>query len=160
MTRNISVRILIMALGAVAFWVPVTAVSLITGKRLSLLVGTLLPPISFFLSYFLIKARKVFGVRAISIWMLAGVFVFGPWFLYVALIPTKGGFYGFQGWIDIKVLLISMIYPLFTLAFSSAHRSSVGLLLTTVITFMVHSKFERDKRSQEGRPKPVVHDFP
>ena len=137
-----------MTMGAVFFWAPVTAISLLTQTRLSLAVGTLLPPAAFVAGYFItrkhVQAQKF--VRAIAYWMFLGVLIFGPWFLGLGLMPTHGGFYEFDGWPAIKVVLLAMIFPILTLMFSLGHGTHHGIILSGLIALWLHRRFDREPR--------------
>jgi hypothetical protein len=105
----------------------------------------LLPPTTFMLGYaFFRNKRPLQDVpRSASLWMLLGVLIFGPWFLGFGLIPTKGGFYHFQGWTDIGVIVVSMFFPIWTLMFAQAHGTHNGMLLAAALTIVIQSKLER-----------------
>lgn len=80
-----------MLLGGMSFWVPVTILDLVT-REFSLAAATLVPFVGELAIYLLVARRRRSDAAALALWMLAGIFLLGPLFIWVAVMPFGGGF--------------------------------------------------------------------
>src|ERR1039457_1741570 len=110
-------RIGLVVLCGVAFWAPTTAIELVTQKELSRLEGTFIGPATLILCYLVLSLWRG-RIRRAYAWMLVGVYTLGPWFMFLAFMPSGGGFAHFQARQDIPYLLLATVCPPLTVVFS------------------------------------------
>ena len=139
-------RVLAVMLGGLSFWTPTTVVELVTGRELSIVVGTLVPPAALLLCYLFVRRRYRSGGVFLSLWMLLGVFVAGPLMMMIGATSHGGGFSRPFGWDALMLLLTSTLIPIITVVMSSYDVTVLGLFFATVAMIIIHLAIERRRR--------------
>lgn len=127
----------LLVVGGVSFWAPRVMTEVITRREISPLVGTVAPIASVLLVYWLISRPRAMRTRWGSVWMLVGLYLFGP------LMITVGGSYlggpGFES-SELGNFVIASLVPLFTLYMSGP--SVLGVALATLALISIHVGIE------------------
>lgn len=133
-------------------------IQLLTHRELNLAVATFVPSAALLSAYF--GLRKRIGLKNVALWMLGGVYVLGPIFVMVALIPLRGGFYAFVGWRDFAYLVLMCLVPFFSLVWAGYDSTLFGMLAITAVMIVINWKLERRpgadrnaKFAPEGKPR-------
>jgi hypothetical protein len=114
-------------------WLPVTILSVTLDEgELDTLVGSAIPPLTFVLGYFLAGKWYSMSVRVVAMWMLLGAYFLGIWFLYIALMPSNGGFARINSIWELTWMLIQWWALYGTLMLAAGHGSLLGLVIATL----------------------------
>jgi len=114
---------------------------LLTRRELYVLEGTLLGPIALILCYRGLHLWRG-HVRAYA-WVLVGVYILGPWFMFVDFTARGGGFaVGGIGHSILHLLMCSICPPL-TVVYSAYDGTLFGLLIGTSFVPWLHHLWKR-----------------
>ena len=150
MMKKMLLRLLVMVLGATAFWGPVTLGTLLTGKGHGPLLGTVLSLGPFVGCYFLLRRKYAHVMRSISWWMVSGAVLLGGVFSSIAFTAMGAGFAGLHGWETVRWLLISLI-PLWIALFGSlALGTFLAIPLVTLFAVIINAKLERGRGPKDS----------
>jgi hypothetical protein len=136
-TSQLKLRVGLALVGAIAFWLPTTIIHLVTRRELNGLLGTFLGPALLVLIYVGFRLSRLVRVRA-YIWMLVGLYMFGPWFMFVGFMPFGGGFARAMGPLEWYYLALSSLLPPMTLLYSGYDGTLFGVLLVTIALPSLH----------------------
>jgi hypothetical protein len=135
-------RVDLILLGGAAFWVPTTAIELVTRQELNILIGTFLGPAALLSTYLGLALWRRRDIRA-YLWMLIGLYSLGSWFMFIAFTRSGGGFASIHRFADVYILFLSTVVPILTLVFSGYDGTLCGVLLITVLLPCVHYLLSR-----------------
>ena len=144
--KKIASRAFLVLWGGAWLWAPLIAVEF---AMVHLLTGSLLPPSTFLLGYYMTPRRIQHGVRSVALWMLIGGYLLAPWFILAGATAHGAGFSQMHGWKDWRWPFVQMFFPPMTFVMAVYDFSALGLLATTVIAVGLHY---REKR----RARPVI----
>ena len=134
--------------GAVSFWLPIILVFAVERTNANMLIANLAAVVGFLACWVILRLFKYEGRR--SIWILLGLYFFGPILLSTATTFTNGGFTQIHGWVDIRWLLLACVFP--PIQFLLAATSGLGpsLLIVTVILMWLSASEWRTSRHLKG----------
>jgi hypothetical protein len=124
-------RLLYVLIGALAFWLPYVCLEILTRRRASLVLQTLLPFAVLVGAYLVFPFLGALGKINKAIWMLVGIYVLGPLSLSLGATPFQGGFSQYHGWRDVAYLLLFSLIPPFPLVLAAYEGAEFGMLLAT-----------------------------
>jgi len=121
--------------GALSFWLPIIVVFAVQCTNANVLVANFAAILGF-LIFWAIR-RRVCPSRRQSMWILLGLYFFGPVLLSAANSFVNGGFSQIHGWADIRWLLIASVFP--PLQFLLAATSGLWPSILMVTLILPHS---------------------
>ena len=140
-------RLYYVLFGAVAFWLPYVGFEILTHRRASLILQTLLPFAVLVGAYLALSfARTRCSINRAQ-WMLVGIYLLGPLFLSIGAIPFQGGFSQFHGWRDLAYLLFFSLIPPLQLWYAAYEGAEFGMLLATVFLVIVGIRDRKLRRT-------------
>jgi hypothetical protein len=128
-------RIFLVVTGALAFWTPAVVLEVLSNGRFSITAVNVLPVLSALCVYWLLRHAEHFRMsRFMSVYLLAGVYLFGPLSTTIAGSAFGGGFTAFtSGGHDVLWLVVSSVFPPLTMALAGYNGTIFGLLGITVL---------------------------
>jgi hypothetical protein len=135
--------VFIVLFGAISFWAPTTVIELVTRRELSLVVGSTVPVASILVAYAVTIRWNAVRGRYVSLWMLLGIWLFGPSFMMLGASALGGGFTALGGIRSIWILLVSTFMPIFTFVWATYDVTLLSLLCATLILLVLNICRER-----------------
>lgn len=122
---------------AIAFWSPVILIFAIERTNVNVVLANLVGVLGF--SVCLVIRRCVYPQGRQGIWMLLGLYFFGPTLLSTATTFANGGFAQIHGWADVRWLLVASVFPplQFLLAATSGLWLSLSAVTLTLVWFSI-----------------------
>lgn len=117
--------------GALSFWLPVILVFAVERANASVLVTNLVAMIGFLVCWAI--RRWTYPQGRQSIWILLGLYFFGPILLSTATTFANGGFAQNHGWADIRWLLVASVFPPIQFLLAATSGLWPSLLIVTVV---------------------------
>lgn len=117
--------------GAVSFWSPIILVFAVERSNTNMMIANLMALLGFFFCWAV--RRWVYPQGRQSIWILLGLYCFGPILLSTATTFANGGFTQIHGWTDIKWLLLACIFPPIQFLLAATSGLWPSLSIVTVI---------------------------
>jgi hypothetical protein len=133
--------------GAASFWSPVILIFAVERSHTSIAIANLMALLGFLLCWAI--RRWVYPHGRQTIWILLGLYCFGPILLSTATTFANGGFTQMHGWPDAKWLLLACIFP--PLQFLLAAMSGLWPSLSLVTVILVAGS------AMEGTGSPLGH---
>jgi hypothetical protein len=117
--------------GALSFWLPVILVFAVERSSVNLLIANLAAMLGFLVCWAV--RRWIYPDGRQSIWILLGLYFFGPVLLGSATTFANGGFTQIHGWADIRWLLFASIFPPIQFLLAATTGLWPSLLIVTAI---------------------------
>src|ERR1700722_682642 len=117
--------------GAAAFWFPIILVFAAERASTNMLVANLMAMLGFLVCWAL--RRWVYPQGRQSIWILLGLYFFGPILLSTATTFSNGGLAQIHGWTDIGWLLFACVFPPIQFLLAATSGLWPSLLVVTAI---------------------------
>src|SRR5215475_13554794 len=117
--------------GALSFWFPVTLVFAVQLANGNVLVANFAAILGFLIFWAIRRWLCPSGRQ--SIWVLLGLYFFGPVLLSAANSFVNGGFSQVHGWTDIRWLLLASVFPPLQFLLASVSGLWPSLLIVTLI---------------------------
>ncbi len=146
-------RLLCALAGGVSFWAFTTLFELLARREAGLAAGTLVPPCALGVVYLL--ARPKLRLRYAALWMLAGVFLLGPWLWMAGRTVFGGGFASPVGSGSLRLLVEASLIPPMTFILAGYSGTLFGLLIATVLMPLLQWK-----ANARGKPTRDAHAAP
>jgi hypothetical protein len=115
--------------GAISFWLPIILVFAVERTNTNVLIPNLMGMLGFSLCWAI--RRWVYPQERPSIWMLVGLYCFGPVLLSTATTFANGGFAQIHGWTDVRWLLFACVFPPFQFLLAATSGLWPSLLIVT-----------------------------
>jgi len=119
--------------GAASFWLPIILVFAVERAGTNIVTANLVAVLGFLFCWAI--RRWVYPQGRQSVWMLIGLYCFGPILLSTATSFANGGFTQIHGWTDVKWLLLACIFP--PLQFLLAGTSGLWPSLSVVTVILI-----------------------
>jgi hypothetical protein len=130
----------LMVLGAVGFWLPDVLLHAWRGNNFSgrdVLIATVLSPLMLLITFLFVKRKdKATPQKQVAPWLLAGVWLFGGFFMLLGASFSSGGFTSLSASESVKTLLLSVI-PIYTFMMATYDGALGALLLATAVILFV-----------------------
>jgi hypothetical protein len=117
--------------GAVAFWSPIVVVFAAGRTNANLVAANVLAVVGILLCF--VVRRRFYPLEHQSLWMLAGIYFYGPPLLSTATTFANGGFAQMHGWSDVGWLLFACVFPPIQLLLAATSGLLPSVLLATII---------------------------
>ena len=117
--------------GALSFWLPVILVFAAEHSHVNVLVANLGATVGFFGCWAV--RRWVFPQGRQGVWILVGLYLFGPLLLSTANTFSSGGFTQIHGWRDLRWLLLASVFPPLQFLLAATAGLWPSLLLVSAI---------------------------
>jgi hypothetical protein len=145
---------------AVSFWVPVILAFAVERTNVSVVLANAVSMFGFFICWAI--RRWVYTEGRQSIWMLLGLYFFGPTLLSTATAFANGGFAQIHGWMDIRWLLVASFFPpmQFLLAATSGLWPSLLVITLILIWASVTERRRAVIKAEQRRPPSVTSQPP
>jgi hypothetical protein len=117
--------------GAVSFWLPIILVFAVERANTNVLISNLMGMFGFSLCWAI--RRWLYPQERQSIWILVGLYFFGPVLLSTATTFANGGFAQIHGWTDVRWLLFACVFPPFQFLLAATSGLWPSLSIVTVI---------------------------
>lgn len=129
--------------GALSFWFPVIVVFAVERANTNARVANVVAVLGF-LACWAIR-RWVYPEGRQTIWILLGLYFFGPVLLSSATTFANGGFAQIHGWPEVRWLLVASVFPPIQFLLAATSGLWPSLLIVTVILVWL-SVTERSRR--------------
>lgn len=149
-------RVIVLLIGALAFWVPVALLESLSRGRYSIIAINALPVACTLLAYWLLRQRFE-GLNTLALRMLAGIYLLGPLSISVAASAFSGGFTRMTGAQDTLWLLLGSIVPPLMLMMAGYNGTIFGLTAVTIMFVLITI---RKRQFLEGRGQPDIEKLP
>lgn len=116
---------------AISFWFPVILVFAVERTNVNVVFANLAALLGFAACWAI--RRWIHPQGRQSIWMLLGLYFFGPTLLSTATTFANGGFIQMNGWPDIRWLLVASLFPPMQILLASTSGLGPSLLVVTLV---------------------------
>ncbi len=128
--------------GAFSFWLPVIAVFAVQRVHTNVLVTNIAALLGFSVCW--ATRRWAYPQGRQGVWMLVGLYFFGPTLLSAATTFANGGFAQIDGWTEIRWLLLASVFPPIQFLLAATSGLWPSLVIVTVILIWASMTERRD----------------
>ncbi|HEX7422466.1 MAG TPA: hypothetical protein VF311_01075 [Terriglobales bacterium] len=142
-------RIISVLIGALAFWIPVLLLEGLSKGRYSITIVNVLPVVCAACLYWLLRRGHFGKLKALSLYMLAGIYLLGPLSITIAGSAFGGGFTQLTGRHDALWLVLASIVSPLAMVMAGYNGTIFGLLGITIIFILAAAM--KSQTSDESR---------
>lgn len=150
------IRMMLIIAGGAAFWMPVAALIVFSKDDFRLTLANILPVVTSICLYWaLVRAKRFREVKLLPLYMLAGIYVFGPVSITLATSAVKGGFPTLQvSGHDLYWLTLTSLIPPLTMLFVGDSGIILGMIGITILFIFASVKRGRSWNSGQRTQIP------
>lgn len=131
-----AVRVVVIALGGIAFWLPVALLAVLAGENVSLTLLNVSAVACALCAYLLLtRTTRLRKLRFLALYMLAGIYVLGPLAMATSSWATGGGTVFHSGRDLLLLAVVSLVPPLTMLLVGDCGLILALLAITGVLIF-------------------------
>jgi len=145
-------RLVAILLGGFAFWIPVILFDRVSKGMFSIAAVNTFPVACAVCSYWLVRAQQWCRLRALPLYMLAGIYILGPLSMNIAASAFGGGFSRLWEKHDVLWTLVASCVPPVAMIMAGYNGTIFGLLAITIIMIVAAARARREP--PEGASSP------
>ncbi len=126
-------RIVVVLMAGIGFWAPAVLLDVLSRGAYSIAAMSVLPLVCVLCLYWSLQRRRFRKIRALALYMLAGIYLLAPLASTVAASASGGGFSQPFGAHDALMLLLFSIVPIFAMMVAVYNGTLVALFVITII---------------------------